>query len=216
MIIPPERLAPYLESKPQFIVHVGSHLCEEIDYYHSLGLDDTKIIWIESNHCIAQQAKNKFPESRIYSAVINDKDDELIKFNLASHSQSSSILELGTHQNYHPDITYISNITLKTVRLDRFLFSLTDLPKQDGFLNCDIQGAEYKAIVGLGPMIERFNYIYLEINIEQVYLGCRSMNDVDSYLEIHGFFRVETQMTPYGYGDAFYINRSRLKKSSPA
>ena len=72
----------------------------------------------------------------------------------------------------------------------------------------DIQGSELPALKGMGRLLERFDYLYLEVNTEQVYQGCASLEAIDQYVERFGFLRIETKMTPYGWGDAFYM---RLK-----
>jgi len=146
---------------------------------------------------------------KIITAAIWDIDDIKMKFNVASNSQSSSLLDFGTHRDSYPKIEYTKEIEVITKRLDTLLAN-SDIPN---FINLDIQGAELKAIMGLGKLIDKLDYIYTEVNWKQVYLGCANILDLDNYLCEKGFKRVITRRQKLlGWGDAFYI-RSSVRKS---
>jgi hypothetical protein len=53
-------------------------------------------------------------------------------------------------------------------------------------------------------LIRELDYIYLEVNAEEVYKGCALLPDIDSYLKHYGFLRLATVMTKANWGDAFY------------
>jgi hypothetical protein len=61
------------------------------------------------------------------------------------------------------------------------------------------------ALKGATIGLEFPKVIYLETNTEEVYKGCGKLDEIDSFLKTHGFERVETYMTKYGWGDALYI-----------
>ena len=74
------------------------------------------------------------------------------------------------------------------------------------FLNLDIQGAELKALKGLGKYIDNIDYIYTEVNTEKVYKDCALMSEIDDFLKEKGFERkCEAIYKQYGWGDAFYM-----------
>ena len=78
--------------------------------------------------------------------------------------------------------------------------------KLSNFLNIDIQGAELLALKGMGDLIKEYDYLYLEVNSEEVYMGCGLITEIDIYLEKYNFKRVETKWWGNaGWGDAFYI-----------
>lgn len=76
--------------------HIGAHECEELDFYKKLGLNDTDIIWIDAIPSKVNEAINKGIPN-VYNAVITDKDNEDVTFNISNNIQSSSVLEFGTH-----------------------------------------------------------------------------------------------------------------------
>ena len=76
------------------------------------------------------------------------------------------------------------------------------------FLNLDIQGVELRALKSMEKYLQHVQYIYTEVNTEQVYKGCDLVGDIDLYLAKYGFARVCTSMCGnYGWGDAFYVKK---------
>jgi len=79
----------------------------------------------------------------IENAVISDKE-ETLKFNVPNHGQSSSLLELGLHKQFHTHVHYVDFFMAKTQLLKYILPKYEDI--HFNFLNLDIQGAELKAL----------------------------------------------------------------------
>jgi hypothetical protein len=67
--------------------------------------------------------------------------------------------------------------------------------------------SELQALKGFGKYIDQVKYIYTEINTGEVYKGNDSLEDIDTYLSSFGFERVEINITPFEWGDAFYIKK---------
>ena len=72
------------------------------------------------------------------------------------------------------------------------------------FLNLDIQGAELLALKGFLKGLEKIEYVYTEVNSGEVYKDCAKIEELDFFLKEYNFERVETNMTQYEWGDAFY------------
>ena len=97
---------------------------------------------------------------------------------------------------------------MKSVRLDSLL------NENDNFdlINIDVQGVEKEALEGLGSLITKANYIYSEVNKEQVYQNCTIVKDLDLFLNQFGFKRVVTKWVQgAGWGDALYIMSPNTK-----
>ena len=133
-----------------------------------------------------------------------------MKFNIAKNYyndnyQSSSVLEFGTHEINHPHIKMESSIILKSKTISTiFLENELDFNNFD-FVNLDLQGFELPVIKGFGDNIKNMKYIYSEVNIDDVYIGCTKLHEIDEYLHQYGFSRVETNITEANWGDALYI-----------
>ena len=51
------------------------------------------------------------------------------------------------------------------------------------------------------------DYVYSEVNFEELYEGCGLMADIDSYLSQFGFSRITVAETRSGFGDALYAKK---------
>ena len=210
MIVKPIDLSKHWNLSPSGVLHVGAHMGEEKNIYDEVGWGP--IIWIEAQPELANYLVEKFKNTsdRVICATVWDKDGIPLKLNIASNSGSSSLLELGKHKHSYPQISYVKDINVTTSRLDSIL-NQGDFPD---FLNLDIQGVELKALQGLGDLINLLDYVYVEINTREVYVGCTKLDDLDTFLNKFGFSReVTRRYIRHGWGEALYIRRSAKQKN---
>jgi ABC-type phosphate transport system substrate-binding protein len=184
--------------------HIGAHECEELSFYKELGLKSDDIIWIDAIKSKVEEAKQK-KISNVYHAVITDKDNDDVVFNVSNNVQSSSILEFGTHSQEHPWVVYVNKINQKSITVDTFFSENNINPSKYNFWNFDIQGAELLALKGSIKSIKHAHALYLEVNEKELYKNCGLINDIDLFLSQYKFKRVLTNMTKHGWGDALYI-----------
>ena len=185
--------------------HIGAHDCEELDFYNkTLKITNENVVWIEAIPSkVSSAIKKGIPN--VYNAVITDKDDEPVTFNVSNNVQSSSVLEFGTHAKEHPHVVYVDKLYLKSITIDTFMERNNIDASKYNFWNMDIQGAELMALKGAPKSIQYAKAIYLEVNQTEVYKGCGLISDIDTFLLQYNFKRVLTNITPYGWGDALYI-----------
>jgi len=186
------------------ILHVGAHECEELYFYNRLGLDQKDVIWIDALPSKVAQAKSRGIPN-IYNAVVTEKDDDEVVFNIANNGQSSSVLEFGTHSKEHPSVVYIDTLRQKSITIDTFFKRNGLSAEKCNFWNFDIQGAELMALHGAIDSIRHAEVLYLEVNEKELYKGCGLIGDIDIFVAKYGFKRVLTSMTPYGWGEALYV-----------
>ena len=184
--------------------HIGAHECEEMSFYNYLSLQNTDILWIDAIDSKVIEATNKGIPN-VYNAVITDKDDDDVVFNISNNMQSSSVLEFGTHSHEYPWVVYTNKIHKKSITIDSFFKRNNIDPTKYNFWNFDIQGAELMALKGATESIRQAKAIYLEVNEKQLYKGCGLIIDIDLFLSKNNFKRVLTKMTEHGWGDALYI-----------
>jgi FkbM family methyltransferase len=184
--------------------HIGAHECEEIHVYNRLGIKPEKIVWIDAIPSKVAEAKQRGIPN-VYNAVITDKNDEEVTFNISNNVQSSSVLEFGTHSQEHPSVVYVDKIKQKSITIDTF-FERNNLDSANyDFWNFDIQGAELMALQGGINSIKHVKALYLEVNERELYKNCGLITDIDDFLSKYNFKRVVTRMTCHGWGDALYI-----------
>jgi FkbM family methyltransferase len=186
------------------VLHLGAHDCEEIDFYNFLGLKNEDLVWIDAiNSKVIEAIKKGIPN--VYHAVITDKDDDDVVFNVSNNGQSSSVLDFGTHSKEHPYVVYVDKITQKSVTIDTFMERNKIDSSKCNFWNFDIQGAELLALKGAIKSIKDTKILYLEVNENELYKNGALIGEIDSFLSQYNFHRVHTIMTRHGWGDAIYI-----------
>jgi len=182
------------------ILHVGAHECEELhDYLKYLKVN--KILWIEAIPEKVLFCRQKYKNILIENAIVSDVEEK-VRFNISNNGQSSSLLNLGLHSIFHPDVIYTHYFDSQTKLLKDIICNY-DI--EYNFLNFDIQGVELKALKGMEEYLNKVDYVYTEVNNDYVYQGCDLVNELDDYLSKFGLYRVETKWTDYKWGDAFYI-----------
>ena len=203
MLIPFENLP--ISTPVRGIIHIGAHECEERQgYLRHFNIGDDKVVWIDAIREKTQMMKQKNPSLRIYNECISKCDSETVSFMITNNYQSSSILKLKTHTTEHPGVFETKRISLQTKTLKTFYEENNISPSDLNFLNLDIQGAELMALEGAGDVLNNIDYIYTEVNIDELYEGCCLMHEIDDYLSKYNFTRVLVKMTQHGWGDAFY------------
>lgn len=187
--------------KPKGVLHIGANIGEEAPVYDQLGIK--KQIWIEGNPEIFLKLKRNVshnPHAVALNYVIGDENKEVVFHIANNNSQSSSVLELGTHLKQHPDVHFVKDITAKMYRIDSLDLDLTDVD----FLNIDLQGAEMLALRGMGDLLKQFQWAYIEVNRADVYKGCAQIDSMDLFMTANRFRRVETIWIG-NWGDALYV-----------
>jgi FkbM family methyltransferase len=211
MLIPLERLVSLFDLRLRGILHLGAHLCEEMDSYLKFVTKD-RIVWVEGNPSKVQEIEKRDPAIRIAQAIVSDRSDQSIVLNITNNGESSSILPLGTHQMHYPHIKYVDQWKGKTETVQDIYERLGLGNGFANFLNIDLQGAELLALRGAGSLLEHFDYLYLEVNQEELYQGCGLIGEIDQYLRQFRFVRVYTRMTSQGWGDAFYLRNGGARE----
>jgi FkbM family methyltransferase len=184
--------------------HVGAHDCEELKFYNQLGVKSEDALWIDAVPTKVLQAKSR-GIANVYHAVITDKDDEEVVFNVSNNVQSSSVLEFGTHLKEHPWVHFVDKLTQTSITVDTFFARNNIDASKFNFWNFDIQGAELMALKGATQSLKYAKALYLEVNEKELYKHCGLIPEIDAFLSTYKFKRVYTCMTPHGWGDALYI-----------
>lgn len=206
MLISVKELTTYWKVHPKGVIHVGAHEAEESSQYNAAHWG--KVYWVEAQPDKVEYLRTKFHDSadQVIDAAVWSVAGVPLDLHVMTNSASTSLLDLGTHSEAHPDITYSHSLRVETQVLEALIpqESIAD------YLCLDIQGAELEAIKGFASRIQRMNWIYTEVNKEELYAGCCLVDDLDKYLQESGFSRVATRWTEFGWGDALYVH-SRVK-----
>jgi FkbM family methyltransferase len=208
MLISVRQLGRYWAVRPKGVLHVGAHEAEELADYQAAKW--TPVVWVEGLPDKGAELQERFrgtADQSAISAVAWDADGESLTMWRTNNGQSSSALPLGTHLVEHPGVWVIEELSVQSSRLDTLLQGTAH---RFDFINLDIQGAELRALRGLGDRIRDLRWIYCEVNKRPLYVGAHLVGQIDAYLAPFGFRRVDTYMTPHGWGDALYVRADAM------
>jgi FkbM family methyltransferase len=211
MLISPLELRRVYGVEARGILHVGAHEAEESEAYRANSWGP--VIWVEMLPEKFRLLKARFagdPENTVLHAACWDLNDVELPIFRANNGQSSSLLPPDLHLTTHPAVSFSKDAGILTSRLDSIL------PKSASFdfINFDIQGAELRALRGLGDLLNGVRWAYLEVNEQRIYAGCALLTEIDAFMQERRFIRIATRMAGnYGWGDALYVNTGIL---SPA
>jgi FkbM family methyltransferase len=189
------------------IIHIGAHHGQEVMDY--LGYGVSNIVLIEPCAAAFRVLSDRFGKNfmiTLLNFACGTYTGEASMFTeTVNQGQSNSILKPANHTKHYPDIKFGSTELVQLRPLDSLVF-----PEPVNFLNMDVQGAEAHVLRGGQRVLSGIDYVYTEVNQDgaNLYEGAVGITELDGIL--HEFDRVETKFTDHGWGDAFYIRRSRL------
>ncbi|MDR3404556.1 MAG: FkbM family methyltransferase [Chthoniobacter sp.] len=112
----------------------------------------------------------------------------------------------------YPHEQYIQNrVSVPATTLDAWA-DAAGIPAID-VIWMDLQGAELKALRGMGARLDRLRALYTEVEYREIYAGQPLFGDLDQYLRSHGFRLAAQFNTSEWSGDALYV--ARALKSMP-
>jgi FkbM family methyltransferase len=205
-----QQILPFLKNL-KGAIHVGANIGEERFWYNDNKFNG--VLWFEPNKdlfSILVENLKEFPNQLAFNIGIHDYLKEGILHISNNAGQSSSLLELGLHATYHPEVKYIKDQEVVLTRIDYFLEDTGLKLEEFNFLNIDVQGSELNVLKSVGDQLGKLDYIYLEVNDLEVYKKCALLPEIDDYLSNFEFIRIKTHITKAHWGDAFYIKERSL------
>lgn len=190
------------------VLHVGSHMGQEVPEYHKNNIKN--IILIEPCRAAFTYLKNKFGSHhhiKLFNCACAATDGDAEMYTeTANKGQSNSLLQPIRHLEHYPNIKFEGKEKVAVRRLDVLPF---DRSKYN-LINMDVQGAEGYVIIGGRQTLEHIDYVYTEVNEDaaQLYRNATGITHLDELLK--DFQRVETSWTDKGWGDSLYIRKTKL------
>ncbi|HUK06004.1 MAG TPA: FkbM family methyltransferase [Burkholderiales bacterium] len=204
------------------VVHAGAHVGQEAEDYEACGIE--QVLWIDANPEMMPYLNERvYPLGHVtVCACIGARNGVEVDFHFSNSADgsnfgvSSSVLPLGTHAATHPEVRYIGERKMVTQTLAALVEANWPWPGRPNFLNMDLQGYELECLKGAEPILGWFDWIYTEVNEDELYAGCALLPELSNWLAERGFGLREKRLYGaqtrdaknqkwFGWGDAFFV-----------
>jgi FkbM family methyltransferase len=189
------------------VIQCGAHFGQEYSEYVNNGIN--KIVFIEPCEKAFMKLVELYgsnPKVQLINRACGDTEGNMTMFtgdNTVNHGMSNSLLKPAKHLIIHPEVAFDGEETVYVDLLDNFGLIGYDM------LVMDVQGYEGYVLRGGMETLKSVNYVYSEINFDEVYENNTRAEELDSLLS--DFERVETGTKVGGmWSDCLYIRKSIL------
>lgn len=187
------------------IIHIGAHRGQEIEEYVNNGIQD--IIMFEPvslNFSILEKRMMDINANiSAYQVALGNEEKNVTMYLSDNDLISSSVLKPKVHLQLHPGVGFPGTEEVEMKRLDSF----SDETQNFNFINMDVQGYELEVLKGGSKTLNHIDYVYCEINRDELYEGNAFVEDLDLFLSEYNMERVETDWAGTLWGDALYVRK---------
>lgn len=183
------------------IIHIGAHYGEEIGDYIDNGIKDIILFEPLSDNfnILEKNVKNLNANIVGHQVALGSTPGNATMYVSSNEKQSSSILKPKVHLTHHPNVSFPSTEIVEVKTLDQFETS------NFNFINMDVQGYELEVLKGASKTLMHIDYVYCEVNRDEVYENNAFVEQIDEYLSQYNLIRVETDWGGGIWGDALYV-----------
>lgn len=186
------------------IIHVGAHYGEEISEYIDNGIQDIILFepLVENFDVLSKKVKTLNANIEGHQVALGSKKGDATMYVSDNEKQSSSVLKPKVHLTHHPHVKFPSTEEVEVHLLDDYN------SKDYNFINMDVQGYELEVLKGGTKTLEHVDYVYCEVNRDEVYENNAYVEELDEFLSGYNMKRVETDWAGDIWGDALYIREA--------
>ncbi len=188
------------------IIHIGAHFGQEIPDYIDAGIQDMVMFEpLEENFkVLADKAKDLNANIVGHQVALGPKPGKTTMY-VSDHNRiSSSILKPKVHLTHHPNVKFPETEEVEVDCLDNYdCFNYN-------FINMDVQGYELEVLKGGKKTLEQVDYVYCEVNRDEVYENNAFVEELDEFLADYNMERVMTSWEGQIWGDALYVRENLL------
>ena len=188
------------------IIHIGAHFGQEIPDYIDCGIQDMVMFEpLEENFKVLAEKAKGLNANIVGHQVALGPEPGKTKMYVSDHNRiSSSILKPKVHLTHHPNVKFPETEEVEVNCLDNYdCFNYN-------FINMDVQGYELEVLKGGKKTLEKVDYVYCEVNRDEVYENNAFVEELDEFLAEYNMERVMTSWEGQIWGDALYVRKNLL------
>ncbi len=203
--------------KPRGILQVGASYGQEFQQFIDRGVECGLLI--EPLPAPYEHIANLCRQRAgfvAFNALCTDVAGEKHRFHVASNAgMSSSILPPKNHLQVFDYVRFDQTVELTSTTVDHIVAFL----EQNGqagvtqgldTLFMDVQGAEFKVLLGACRTLRRIDYIYTELIRSELYEGMQSLATYCSLLDAQGFVLNKLDYNAHHHADALFVRKELL------
>jgi FkbM family methyltransferase len=203
--------------KPRGILQVGASYGQELPQFIERGVECALLV--EPLPAPYEHIANLCRQRAGYvafNALCTDVAGEKHRFHVASNAgMSSSILAPKNHLTVFDHVSFEQSVELTSTTVDNIVAFLEQngqsaVMQQLDTLFMDVQGAEFKVLLGAGRTLKRIDYIYTELIRSELYEGMMPLASYISLLDAQGFVLNKLDYNAQHHADALFVRKGLL------
>lgn len=204
---------------PTGVMQIGASYGQELELFRSNNVKSIVMVepLLEPFSYISELCQ-KTPGCLAINALCSDIPNQSVKFHVASNGgQSSSLLKPENHLKIFDYVKFENVIDLKTTTVDLIFEYLLSNEIYSNIASCidtlymDVQGAEYKVLLGSVKFLKNINYIYFELIRGDLYADLTDLSSYIFFLKTQGFVINNLNFNEYHHSDVLFVRESILK-----
>jgi FkbM family methyltransferase len=202
---------------PKGILQVGASYAQEFQQFLDNGVTSGLLIEpLPAPYQHVAELCKRVPGFVAFNALCTDVAGEKHTFHVASNAgMSSSILKPKGHLEVFDYVKFEQNVELVSTTVDDIVQFLAanghqGVTDQLDTLFMDVQGAEFKVLLGSGRTLKRMNYIYTELIRSDLYEGMMPLTTYCAFLEAQGFVLNKLDYNAQHHADALFVRKGLL------
>ena len=198
------------------LIHVGWHIGQEVDFYHSLNLD--KVIYFEPVKEFADELKlkiNKFSNFHLHQCALGNENSNKVIY-IADKGEKDDSGSTSLLEPRESNISFGKKV-IEVKKYSSFDYSNIDIAV------LDTQGYELEVLRGFENKLQTFKFIIVEFSNFEGYINQTIYKDLNKFLNLNNFsfltqnkkvLKVFKNKNTGSYGDALYVNNILINKTS--
>lgn len=198
------------------LIHVGGHIGQEVDFYHSLNLD--KVIYFEPVKEFADELKlkiNKFSNFHLHQCALGNENSNKVIY-IADKGEKDDSGSTSLLEPRESNISFGKKV-IEVKKYSSFDYSNIDIAV------LDTQGYELEVLRGFKNKLQTFKFIIVEFSNFEGYINQTIYKDLNKFLNLNNFsfltqnkkvLKVFKNKNTGSYGDALYVNNILINKTS--
>ena len=188
------------------VIHIGAHYGEEVQEYIRHGIHTIVMFepLSENFNVLQRNIQNLNAKIVCHQVALGSTSGNVEMYVSSNDKQSSSILKPKVHLTQHPNVLFPTTEVVEMKTLDDYGINNAN------FINIDVQGYELEVFKGALNTLPYIDYIYCEVNRDQLYENNAMIEEIDEFLKSYNFERVETDWAGDTWGDALYVKNNLL------